>query len=306
MPCYSPLRAFQQYAGAPLFFGESGKGSMLFVGCGQCVGCRLDYARTWAVRCTHESKMHASNCFLTLTYDDAHLPADLSLYHRHFQLFMKRLRESLSENSRPLIRYFMCGEYGSINSRPHYHSAIFGFYPEDAVYWQTTKAGFKLFTSAYLDSHWQLGRVFVGDLSFESASYIARYVLKKADADLPMREIIDVTTGLTNYRAHEYSKMSLRPGIGASFVEKYGTDVFPHDRVVIRGVKSPVPRYYNVLLERISPVYDAINKAGRVARGELKSRKLDELYLAGGLPMYGRLKSEEIVKRAQISNLKRS
>ena len=63
------------------------------IACGQCQGCRLERSRQWAVRCLHESKLHADNCFLTLTYSEEHLPRDGSLHIKHVQDFLKRLRK---------------------------------------------------------------------------------------------------------------------------------------------------------------------------------------------------------------------
>jgi len=201
----------------------------------------------------------------------------------------------------------MCGEYGSKYSRPHYHSLIFGFYPGDAVYYRTSGAGHKVYKSNFLNTVWQLGDVFIGDVTFESASYVARYALKKADEDLPMREIIDVTTGFTTYRTHEYMQRSLKPGIGAGFVAKYGDELFRHDRVVVRGKEQPLPRYYDILLDRISPVYSAQLKAKRVEVADVKFNRLvdampDDLKYQDPR----RLKVEEVVKRAAIRALKRS
>ena len=117
MPCYHPLAAFQVSPGAPLFFGRNSipRGARrLEVPCGRCIGCRLEYSRQWAVRCMHEAKMHEWNCFLTLTYDDDHLPSDLSLRPKDFTKFLKRLRSRLGYK----IRFYMCGEYGEDYSRP--------------------------------------------------------------------------------------------------------------------------------------------------------------------------------------------
>lgn len=60
--------------------------------CGQCIGCRLEHSRQWAMRMMHEASLHEENCFLTLTYDEENIPPDHSLKVEHFQKFMKRLR----------------------------------------------------------------------------------------------------------------------------------------------------------------------------------------------------------------------
>lgn len=284
MPCYHPLRAWQRGSAAPVFSVPAGNGYRMFeVPCSRCVGCRLDRSQQAAVRCMHEAQMHSENCFATFTYDAAHLPADLSLHYRHFQLFMKSLRKaSLPKH----IRFYVCGEYGEKYSRPHFHALLFGFSPPDKRFFKRAKSGDRLYTSEFLDGLWRRGSVIVGDVTFDSAAYCARYIMKKqlgpeaksviracelgCCAPMPMREIIDVTTGQAVYRAHEFCKMSLRPGIGAHWYDKFFTDVFPHDRVVVRGATCRVPKYYTTLLDRVSPLYVAFLKAQRALKASLR------------------------------------
>ena len=128
MPCFCPLEGWRSKDRS-----STGKRKIVFnprdalrdmpvtVPCGQCIGCRLERSRQWAVRCIHEASLHEDNCFITLTYDDAHLPTDLSLNVSHFQKFMKRLRKRFGEG----IRFFHCGEYGENFGRPHYHACLF-------------------------------------------------------------------------------------------------------------------------------------------------------------------------------------
>jgi hypothetical protein len=97
------------------------------------------------------------------------LPEDGSLDVSHFQIFMKRLRHRV----KPLkIRFFHCGEYGDKTRRPHYHALIFGY----KVLFKKQKSG-DLFTSDMLAKCWGKGHCLVGDLTFESAAYVARYVV---------------------------------------------------------------------------------------------------------------------------------
>lgn len=308
MPCYHPLKAFQRYAGAPLFFGSGYRfgDRCLEVPCGQCVGCRLEYCRQWAVRCMHENRMHDISCFATFTYDDEHLPSDGSLCHPHFVSMFKRLREQLRVAGRPPIRFFMGGEYGDKFSRPHYHALIFGYSPADRVFWKKSDAGFDCYTSDSLDKVWRFGRVFVGDVTFESASYVARYCMKKVNDGSPRREILNVETGEIVTRAHEYGKMSLKPGIGASYLAKYGRDIFMNDRVIVNGKNSPLPRYYDVLLERDAPLLLAEHKAKRVSRADaIYQRLCAERPVDVKIGDERRLKVHEVVKKASISHLKR-
>lgn len=256
----------------------------------------------------HEAKMHDVSCGVTLTYDDEHLPEDRQLHHSDFQAFMKRLREHLRKNSRPLVRFFMCGEYGTVNGRPHYHAAIFGYYPEDAVFYrESKKSGGRIYTSKELRGLWGNGDVFVNEVSFEFASYMARYMVKKTSTG-KYQEILDVTSGEVYQRANEYARMSLKPGLGASFVEKFGREMFPHDRVKVRGYDSPLPRYYKRMLERYSPLFAAENKAKRLARAERIQYELEEKVRSEGGNLFDdvkRLDVHEKVKLASINHLKR-
>lgn len=184
MPCFKPLDAFISKHYHP----DTGKRSILFgvpgnvmafdsvkLPCGQCVGCRLERSRQWALRCMHESKLHDRNCFITLTYDEAHLPPDRGLHYRDFQLFMKRLRKRFGDN----IRFYMCGEYGEKVGRPHFHACLFGHDFDDKKLWSTTPAKSKLYRSESLEELWPNGFSSVGDVTFESAAYVARYITKK-------------------------------------------------------------------------------------------------------------------------------
>lgn len=241
MQCFYPLLGYRSKTVNP-----SGKRSIVFtphegfsdlpvtLPCGRCIGCRLERSRLWAMRCVHEASLHDENCFLTLTYNDQHLPASGSLIKTEVPLFMKRLRKSLE----PLkVRFFHCGEYGFKGSRPHYHALIFGYaFPDRVLFSQ--KNGVDLYVSDSLNRLWGKGFCTVGDLTFESAAYVARYVLKKVTG--PDAE--DVYQG----REPEFVTMSRRPGIGAGWIDKFASDVYPSDRVVLRGGAQCRPaRFYD-------------------------------------------------------------
>lgn len=223
----------------PYYNGNGQYFEPLVLPCGQCVGCRLERSRTWAVRCIHEASLHDQNCFLTLTYDDAHLPNDGSLHKDHLQKFWKRLRKSLGDVK---IRYFACGEYGTQFSRPHYHACVFGYWPDDAKLFNI-RHGTQLFVSDSISRLWPYGFHTVGAVSFESAAYVARYVLKKVNgkqADL-------YYDGLEP----EYVVMSRKPGIAHDWITKFHGDVYPHDFVVVRDqFKCRPPKYYDMIYDR--------------------------------------------------------
>ena len=161
MPCYHPISAYQCTDGSIVFY-ESKRHDVsrsLQLPCGQCVGCRLERSRQWAIRCMHEAQMHTQNCFLTLTYDDAHLPSDRSLHYRDFQLFIKRLRKRYPGRR---IRYYMAGEYGENFGRPHWHACIFGFDFDDKKLWKRTSANSLLYRSKDLELLWPFGYSSIG------------------------------------------------------------------------------------------------------------------------------------------------
>lgn len=249
MPCFHPLRAIRGGGGIKIVSSDSAIYN-LTLPCGRCRGCRLERSRQWAVRCMHEASLYEHNSFITLTYDDAHLPADLSLNHKHFQLFMKRLRKRFGSN----IRYYMCGEYGSQLLRPHYHAILFNHSFNDLTLWKKSGSGEPLFRSKILESLWTYGFSSIGSVTFESAAYVARYIMDKQtgdDANIHY-SVVDPETGEMTSRIPEYNRMSLRTGIGANWFNKFKSDVYPHDRVIVDGVKTKPPRYYDKLLARES------------------------------------------------------
>ena len=126
--------------------------------CGRCIGCRLERSRQWAMRCVHEASLSPYNSFITLTYDDAHLPYRSDLDYPAFQRFLKRLRKTASSP----VRFYMCGEYGPLTQRPHYHACLFNFDFADKTYWRTSDAGSRCYRSELLDRLWGLGHAECG------------------------------------------------------------------------------------------------------------------------------------------------
>ncbi|AXH77861.1 MAG: replication initiator protein [Microviridae sp.] len=238
----------------------------------------------------HEASLHEASCFVTLTYDDAHAP--VSLDYSHFQLFMKSLRPRLG----PLrFRYFVCGEYGGELGRPHFHAGIFGTaFRVDRYPWRKAKSGHQVYRSPLLEEVWDRGLSEVGELTQESAGYMARYVLKKMTGPVASEHYVDRETG--EVLLPEFCHMSLRPGIGAQWFRRFQADVFPHDRVIVKGVKTRVPRYYDQLLARDAP---DLMEAAREARRIVSQEK------GGAENTVERLAVREQVLKARLSNLKR-
>lgn len=251
MACYCPLTAWKPDEGGSLFWRERRNSREIQIACGQCIGCRLERSRQWAVRCVHESQMHEFSSFITLTYDDEHLPVDHSLHYSDFQKFMRRLRKHFySERQR--IRFFCAGEYGEETKRPHFHALLFGVFFSDRALFRTLDSGARLYTSDLLSKLWPFGFCSIGDVTFESAAYVARYVVKKVTGDAAHEhyKMLDLETGEFLWREPEFCHMSLKPGIGATWFEKYSKEVTEGDYVVIRGRKMRPPKFYDNLFER--------------------------------------------------------
>lgn len=275
MTCFTPMQAFYSSSVNSkgrriiVFKEEDGNSAPFYLPCGRCVGCHLERSRQWAIRCMHEAQLHRDNCFITLTYDPKYLPSDGGLVKRHFQLFMKKLRRFAAEKyGVKSIRFFHCGEYGEKNGRPHYHACLFGFDFPDRVLREVVN-GIRHYDSQILAGIWGMGRVDVGDVTFESAAYVARYILKKHKGFEGLDGYLDPETGVL--RAREYTTMSRRPGIGKHWYDKYASDVYPHDFLYVRGKRMRPPKYYDSLFELDKPdVMDSIreNRSANVVLSE--------------------------------------
>lgn len=267
MVCFHPLIAVDVTKGAsskklirvigsaeqnPELYVKAQKDDNAFiVPCGQCVGCRLERSRQWAIRISQEASLYEQNCFITLTYMDNYCPSSLVL--RDFQLFMKRLRKKFGTG----IRFFHCGEYGDLNGRPHYHAALLNFdFPDKKLYFSSN--GFNYYLSESLSNLWPFGIHLISDLTYDSAGYIARYVLKKITGDAAVDAYKD--------KVPPYVTMSRRPGIGSPWIEKYLENVYNHDRVVVKGHQCLPPRFYDEVLRANYPEWFDFIKEQRAAR----------------------------------------
>lgn len=252
MPCYHPIDIFRP-----------ARHRLQTVACGRCIGCRLEKSRQWAVRIMHEAQLYDENRFVTLTYSDEHLPENSSLDKSAFPKFMKRLRKRFPDEK---IRYFHCGEYGSQMARPHYHACLLNFgFPDEVV--RLERGGIPVSVSEELSDLWPYGFHEVGSLTFESAAYVARYVTKKVTGRSSDEHYsrVDRETGEMVAIVPEYATMSLRPGIGKPFFDRFWKDIYPSDEVIVRGHPCKPPRYYDQLLEAVDP---DLYREVKDARGE--------------------------------------
>ena len=238
MSCYYPLKAFvlgtnpdtgkniikvvsRSFDGKE--YSETGF-KQIGVPCGKCIGCRLDYSRTWADRMLAEASLYDSNLFLTLTYDNDHLPPKKedspihSLCKRDIQLFMKRLRKEFPDQR---IRFFAAGEYGPSSMRPHYHLILFNCVLPDLKFLRLSEIGHPYFVSETIDKLWNKGFHLIGKANWDTFAYTARYVVKKQKgANSSVYEKYNFEP--------EFSTMSRKPGIGRDFYDEHKEELYAY------------------------------------------------------------------------------
>ncbi len=281
MACYHPLRAYRgrlpgKNGKFPVVFDFShSNGQEIALPCGQCIGCRLDKTKEWAVRLVHESQLYEENSFITLTYDDKNLPFDGGLELEHFQKFMKRLRKKLAPKK---IRFFHCGEYGEKLSRPHYHAILFNHDFPDRLYFSE-----RVDTSEFLEDCWGKGFTTVGEVNLTSCAYVARYVTKKITGDRAREHYItfDRYTDQQYEVRSEYATMSRgregSGGIGKGWLERYETDVYPEGAIIHDAVKHKPARYYDEWFGSKDPAEMVRLKSRRRSRVEASEQSDERL-----------------------------
>lgn len=183
-------------------------------GCGQCTPCRINRRRIWTHRIMLEAAQYEDNSFVTLTFDDDHMPADLSVRPADITSFMKRLRNHHDRK----LRYFACGEYGENTFRPHYHLAIFN-HPRCRHGQTNLRSVYCCPVCEAVSKAWPYGNILVGSLEQQSAAYIAGYVVKKMTGEFDPR---------LEGRRPEFARMSLRPGIGLGMMHELASTLMEH------------------------------------------------------------------------------
>jgi len=301
MPCYHPLvaikvgviektgkMALRLLKGIKYDIAKHTNENVIPLPCGQCIGCRLENSRQWAVRCVLEASLYPNNCFITLTFNNEYISDNQSLVKSDFQKFMKRLRKHTDthiydkktnsyikrdiplskQGITPKIRYFHCGEYGSKLDRPHHHACIFNFDFEDKKFW-SRRRGVTLYRSELLESLWSdpdtkesYGFSTIGEVTFESSAYVARYITKKITGEQKENHY--------QGRKPEYITMSRRPGIAKDWFDKYKhTDVYDQDQIIIRNnIKCKPPKYFDKKFDEIEPIRYTSIKEKRILQSK--------------------------------------
>lgn len=190
------------------------------VPCGKCAACLTNKRKEWTFRLNQELLVSSSSFFITLTYDDEHIPVTEdglpTFSKRDIQLFIKRLRK----NTNRKISYYIVSEYGEKTYRPHYHGFIFNL-----------NANQQEATDLILKS-WKNGHVKIGTTQSASIAYVTKYIINRNNIK-----------GLSK----PFALISKRPAIGSSYLELYGeSHLIDKEKFFVRqnGFKQAIPRYY--------------------------------------------------------------
>lgn len=236
--------------------------------CGKCIGCRLEYSRQWAIKAVHEASLYKDNWFLTITYDNEHLPAAGnmidpntgedkgknpygSLKAEDLTNFIKRLRiEFERKRNHKGIRYMACGEYGDKGQRPHYHGIFFNLplQIDDMIFHEYNGNYEPMYRVPILEKIWGKGLVVAAEVNFNTCAYVARYVTKKIG--IPTQEEYYKCLGVEP----EFFRMSRKPGIGRQYFEQHKDEIYEKDELTVKKynggiLKLKPPKYYDNLYD---------------------------------------------------------
>lgn len=307
MPCFHPIDAYQPLQGGPIKFEppnrtRKAKGFADFfasghkaikVSCGQCIGCRQARQNAWALRAMCEAQLHSQNWFVTLTYSDEHVPMHGALVYSDVQKFNRALRDAGHK-----FRFFVAGEYGDTFGRCHWHSLMFGLTLNDLEVVRTVGNGRPIYRSPKLLEAWGKGFVHLGDVTMQSARYVASYTLKKVTGEAASdhyTRVIDETGELVELPP-EMCRMSLRPAIGKDWLDRYWPEVVTHNAVVKDGRPNPIPRYFS---KRLGKMFED-EAEGRLILATLEDKRAERAALVAADSTAERLAVREQCALARV------
>lgn len=257
------------------------------VPCGNCIGCRLDYAKQWADRMVLELDYSKKAVFVTCTYDEdnVHRVIDpdtgacyMTLAKKDSAEFLKRLRNEYSAGQ---LRFYCSGEYGTKTKRPHLHYILFGIGLDDCGeldYFSKNKFGCPNYRSKILEKYWKKGNVIVSSVTWETCAYVARYNLKKLKG---------TDDGEKKFIEKEFSTMSRRPGIGMHYYEDH-PECFEYSNIPLAGSKT-----LRKQLKKINIPKAFIKKLEEIDKGLYESLKVQRKKVAED-NMFSRLAQTDI------------
>lgn len=229
MSCLTPNTLYYTEDGTTTFNKEKGFNPFA-IPCGQCLGCRIDHSRDWALCVMHHSRQFEKNCFITLTFNEQHLAGRKSVRVKDWQLFMYRLTDKFKREGRPRPQYFHSTEYGDKRQRPHHHAILFNYFPPDAYVWDNVK-GNLYYRSPEVEKLWGQGNIIIANLTYETASYTASYTFKKQRGK-------DYPEGISP------EKMTCSQGIGTQHFLKHYKEYCQLGHIIYDGKRHRIPRRY--------------------------------------------------------------
>lgn len=288
--------------------------------CGKCIGCRLEYSKEWATKGCLEAEYYTENWFLTITYDQDHLPEagtmidpktgeELgknpfgTLKNEDMTLFIKRLRQYYERKyNHKGIRYMMCGEYGDQGQRPHYHAIMYNLPLHNIHFHQYNENHETLWRCEELEEIWGKGLIVAAEVNWNTCAYVARYITKKVG--IPTQEKYYDCLGVNP----EFFRMSRKPGIGRQYFEDHKNEIYNKDEIIIKKynggqMKVKPPKYYDKLYDSINTKEFELLKAKRRKTSE-NIRKLK--YIQSTAYKKDMLIEEENTKKGKAAALIRS
>lgn len=222
--------------------------------CGKCIGCRLEYSKQWATKGILEAEQFKDNWFLTITYDQEHLPENGSLKANEFKNFIKKIREYYDRKYNHIgVRFMGCGEYGTLG-RPHYHAIMFNMpIPiEQMKFHEYNENHEALYRCPELEKIWGKGMIVAAEVNWNTCAYVARYITKKVG--IPANKEHYKKLGIEP----EFFRMSRKPGIGREYYEKNKNKLFEKDEIIVNKygggqMKVKPPKYYEKLYDIENP-----------------------------------------------------
>lgn len=209
--------------------------------CGKCIACRINTSEMWSKRMYDELQSwgYDNACFVTLTYNDEHLPSNGSLVKDELQRFFKRLRKDLSLFNRK-IKCFACGEYGDQFGRPHYHAIIFGLSPflqsdRDLIVKNWTFCDKEIFVWKHKGNVWLKGNA-IDVVNERTFRYVAKYVQKRLTGKDGEKEYIQ--RGLVPPYSYKSN------GLGLETAKKQLQFMKDNGFLYFNGKQTPIPKYY--------------------------------------------------------------
>lgn len=269
--------------------------------CQECIGCRLEYSRQWANRGYLESKEYDENYFVTITYDEGHLPQNEeiitsegisytdpgdwegTLVPEDLKKFIKNVRQIWKRDyKQDGIRFMACGEYGEEGQRPHYHIIFFNLkIPPEDLYSPCIINKNWHYKSHQLERAWTKdgeveprGFVDVSEATWNDIAYVARYITKKINGKQSEDHYAE------KGQEKEFFRVSRMPGIGEPYFRKHWEEIYKNDEVIIKNNKGAVsmqpPRYFDQLYEQMDPTGFEKIKKNRKKRAKDTAKVKDE------------------------------